>query len=159
MFQWDAVDTSSEMSRQNLWNGHLTLQQTTRMELESFLSLDLFSLVFKNIFMALLQGEGRSPPPLWIYHCVDILSLICCRWRCGPWLAVLWQLVKCNGVMLLTFIIIIIPSPLHSFFPGLKPSFCANHSHRSLPFHLQDWLHGFPGLFTDTSEHIHFFIF
>ena len=27
-------------------------------------------------------------------------------------------------------------------------------SHRSLPFRLQYWLHGFPGLFTDTSEHI-----
>ena len=27
-------------------------------------------------------------------------------------------------------------------------------SHRCLPFLLQYWLHGFPGLFTDTSEHI-----
>jgi len=157
MFQWDAVDTSSEMSRQNLWNGHLTLQQTTRMELERvFCRWIYFHLCSKIFLWPSCRGEGRSPP-LWIYHCIDILSLICCRWRCGPWLAVLWQLVKCNGVMLLTFIIII-PSPLHSFFPGLKPSFCANHSHRSLPFHLQDWLHGFPGLFTDTSEHIHFFI-
>jgi len=25
------------------------------------------------------------------------------------------------------------------------------------PFLLQDWLHGFPGLFTDTSEHIRLF--
>ena len=24
---------------------------------------------------------------------------------------------------------------------------------------LQDWLHGFPGLFTDTSEHVHFVLF
>ena len=33
----------------------------------------------------------------------------------------------------------------------------ANPSHRSLLF--QDWLHGFPGLFTDTSEHTRFFTF
>ena len=32
-----------------------------------------------------------------------------------------------------------IPSPAHSFIPGLKPSFSANPSHRSL----QDSLHGF----------------
>ena len=44
----------------------------------------------------------------------------------------------------------------HFFIPGLKPSFSANPSHRSLPFHPQDWLHGFPGLFTDTSDHIRF---
>ena len=63
--------------------------------------------------------------------------------------------------MLLTFILIIIsiPSPLHSFIPGLKPSFSANSSHRSLPFLLPDWLQGFPGLFTDTSEHNLLFYF
>ena len=44
------------------------------------------------------------------------------------------------------------PSPLHSFTPGLKLSFSANPSHHSLPFLLLDWLHGFPGLFTNTSE-------
>ena len=38
------------------------------------------------------------------------------------------------------------PPPLHSFIPGLKPYFSANASHHSLPFLLQDWLHGFPGL-------------
>jgi len=39
-------------------------------------------------------------------------------------------------VMLLTVILIIIsiPSPTHSFIPGLKPSFYANPSHRSLSF-------------------------
>jgi len=47
----------------------------------------------------------------------------------------------------------------HSFIPGLKPSFSANPSHSSLPFLLQDWLHGFTGLFTDTSEHIRFLLF
>ena len=45
----------------------------------------------------------------------------------------------------------------HSFILGLKPS--ANRSHRSLPFLLQGWLHGFPRLFTDTSEHIRFLLF
>ena len=32
----------------------------------------------------------------------------------------------------------------HSFIPGFKPSFSANPSHRSLPFRIQNWLHGFP---------------
>jgi len=41
---------------------------------------------------------------------------------------------------------------------GVKPfSFSASPSRRSLPFLLQDWLHGFRGLFTDTSEHIRFY--
>jgi len=47
----------------------------------------------------------------------------------------------------------------NSFIPVLKPSFFPNHSDRSLPFLLPDWLHGFHGLFTDTSEHIRFFCF
>ena len=47
-------------------------------------------------------------------------------------------------------------SPPHCFIPGLKTSFSANPSHRSLSFLLQDWLRAFPGLFTDTSEHIRF---
>ena len=43
-------------------------------------------------------------------------------------------------VMLLTFILIIssIPSPIHSSIPGLKFSFSANPSHRSIPFLLRD---------------------
>jgi len=48
------------------------------------------------------------------------------------------------------------PSPLHSFTPGLKPSFSANPSHWSLPFLLQEWL---CRLFTVTSEHIRFLLF
>jgi len=48
-------------------------------------------------------------------------------------------------------------SPLHSSTPGLKLSFSVSLSHHYLPFLLLDWLHGFPGLFTDTSEHINFF--
>ena len=54
---------------------------------------------------------------------------------------------------------LIIHHPLHSFTPGLKLSFSANPSHRNLPFLLPDGLHGFPGLFSDTSEHIRFFTF
>ena len=62
----------------------------------------------------------------------------------------------------LTFIPIIIISssiPWPSFIPRLKSSFSANPFHRSLPFLLQDWLHRFSGLFTDTSEHIRFLLF
>jgi len=36
----------------------------------------------------------------------------------------------------------------HSFIPGLRLSFTANPSHHSRPFLLQNWLHGFPGLFS-----------
>ena len=43
--------------------------------------------------------------------------------------------------------------------PALKSSFSANLSHRSLPFLLQDGLHGFLGLFIDTSEHICFLLY
>jgi len=64
-------------------------------------------------------------------------------------------------VMLLTFrlLILSIPSPLHSFIPGLNLPFYANPAHHSLSFLLHDLLHQFPGLFTDTSEHIRFFYF
>jgi len=47
---------------------------------------------------------------------------------------------------------------LQSFITGLKPPFSANLPNHSLPF-LQDCLHGFPGLFTDTSERIRIFTF
>jgi len=46
----------------------------------------------------------------------------------------------------------------YSIIPSLFQSrLKTNPSHRSLPFLLQDWLRGFPGLFTDTSEHICFY--
>jgi len=45
----------------------------------------------------------------------------------------------------------ITPSFFHT---RLKTFFSANPSHRSLTFLLPHWLHRFPGLFTDTSEHI-----
>ena len=53
-----------------------------------------------------------------------------------------------------------IPSPTHSFFPGLKPSFSTNLSHcsPSLLFLLKYLLHGFPGLFTVISERICFLL-
>jgi len=41
----------------------------------------------------------------------------------------------------------------YSFILGIKTSFTANPSNLSLLFLLQDWLHWFPGLFTDTFEH------
>jgi len=49
-------------------------------------------------------------------------------------------------IMLLTFILIIIsiPSPHHSFIPGLKPSFSANPSHRYLPFFFSAYSTDFP---------------
>jgi len=66
-------------------------------------------------------------------------------------------------VMLLTVILIIIIislSPPHSFIPDLKPPFSANPSHRSPSFSSSGLnIHGFPGLFTVTSEHIHFLLF
>ena len=65
-------------------------------------------------------------------------------------------------VMLLTFILIIIsiPSPPHSFIPDLKPSFSAYPPHHSLPFFFRtDYIHGFPRLFTVTSEHIRFLLY
>ena len=53
-----------------------------------------------------------------------------------------------------------IPSPTHSFIPGLKPSFSANPSHCSPSFLLLKYsLQGFPGLFTVISEHICFSTF
>ena len=52
-----------------------------------------------------------------------------------------------------------IPSPTHSLFPGLKPSFSANPSHCSPSFLLLKYLlRGFPGLFTVISGHICFLL-
>jgi len=49
------------------------------------------------------------------------------------------------------------PSYTHSLISGLKPpSRSANPSHLSLCFRFQDWLHVFPGLLTNTSEHVYF---
>jgi len=52
-----------------------------------------------------------------------------------------------------------IPSPTHSFIPGLKTSFSANPSYCSPSFLLLKYsLRGFPGLFTVISEHICFLL-
>jgi len=49
-----------------------------------------------------------------------------------------------------------LPPFLHSFIPKpLKPSFSANPPPLYPPFLLRDWW--IPGLFTDTSEHIHMY--
>ena len=47
-------------------------------------------------------------------------------------------------------------TPSLFLFQALKHSFSASPSHRIL---LQDWLHGFPGLFSDTSELSRFLLF
>ena len=55
---------------------------------------------------------------------------------CAEHLAIEFYMV----VKLLTFVLVIISilSPPRSYVPGLKPSFCANPSHHSLPFFLRD---------------------
>ena len=51
-------------------------RRTTRTESESFLSLDLFSLSFKNIFLVLFRGGGRSPPfPPHMDSCIGYQSI------------------------------------------------------------------------------------
>ena len=70
-----------------------------------------------------------------------------------------------SPIVLRVAILPLVPSTHHShhlatlrcFIPGVKPSFSAKRSRRSLPFLLYDWFPGFPGLFTDTSEHIPFY--
>jgi len=70
MFQWDAVDFSPDLWGQNvLKTFEMAIRhnrRTTRTELESFLTLDLLSLTFKNIFLVLLRGGTIAPiyPPL-----------------------------------------------------------------------------------------------
>jgi len=98
--------------------------------------------------------------------------------RCPPPFLPLWAITRMPGLaQILSPKVLLPPGPgphiirgclapstpqsLHSFIPGLKPFSFANPSHRSLPFLLQDWLGPtwFPGLFTDTSEHIHLLLF
>jgi len=86
MFQWDAVDTSPDLGSQNLKyprnlrNGHRHTRWTTRTELESFLSLDLFSLTFNNIFLAVLGG-GEAIAPIAPPMDLPLLLVRCCPWR------------------------------------------------------------------------------
>ena len=77
-----------------------------------------------------------------VEQCVVVGVVLSCSYRvrgvegsCANHLAIECYMV----VMLLAFIFIIsMPSPSHSFISGLKPSFSANPSHRSLPFLLQE---------------------
>jgi len=72
-----------------------------------------------------------------------------------------WCISYSRGVVFWVIYLLLfgIPSHTHSFFPGLKPSFSANPSHRSPSFLLLKYLlRGFPGLFTVISEHICFLL-
>ena len=62
-------------------------------------------------------------------------------------------------ILIVTLIIIGIPSPTHSFTLGLNPSFCKSSLQQPFLFLLQVSLYGFPRLFTVTSEHIRLFYF
>ena len=53
----------------------------------------------------------------------------------------------------------LIESTPHSFIRGLKPSFSANPSHRSLPFLLQDWLHGLRTVYRYFWAYLFFYLF
>jgi len=71
MFQWDAVDTSPDWGGgQNVLKTIETAirhnRRTTQTDLESFLSLDLFSPTLQNIFGPLTGGGGDRPhrPPM-----------------------------------------------------------------------------------------------
>jgi len=80
MFQWNAVDTSPDLGGHNvlktfikairpLWRYiHLYVcMYIIGRRHERNQTLDLFSLMFKNIFLALLRWV-IAPPPVWILH-------------------------------------------------------------------------------------------
>ena len=93
-----------------------------------------------------------------VYH-RDLQALFAARFRRAGLLAtflslvgsVRWIAPAANGQLS--------QQSLSLFHPRLKIFLFASPSHRSLRFLLQDRLHGFPGLFTDTSEHIRFLLF
>jgi len=98
-----------------------------------------------------------------VQKCVPftISAAFACQRKILMFMLMITQFTWCGKIF--TFMLAVLPlvpsthhsyhlSPPHSFTPGIKPSFSANPSHRSLPFLLPDWRHGFPGLFTDTSE-------
>ena len=66
------------------------------------------------------------------------------------------NLIGLRSFTLLTviFIIISFPSPTHSFIPGLKPTFSANPSHRSLSFSSSGLTTWIPQTFAVTSDHL-----
>jgi len=68
MFQWDAVDTSPDLAGQNVPKTVEMAIRRDRRERESFLSLNLYPLTFKNIFLTLLRGRRSPHRPPWIGH-------------------------------------------------------------------------------------------
>ena len=84
---------------------------------------------------------------IWVSLKIRVLSsgIICPKlwtWKISPWqVGRVVNKTRRRSSLLTTlatadppWLIISIPSPLHSFIPTLKPSFSANPSHRSLPF-------------------------
>ena len=89
-----------------------------------------------------LQKDNHASTPLIFFYRPDALP------AAQPTASKHWRQKHCYHLYLYKYSII----------PSLFHSFSANPSHRSLPFLLQEWLEGFAGLFTDTSEHIRFLL-
>jgi len=93
---------------------------------------------------------GWWPPLAGLVHvinCFAVRMYFCCRHTAPRWRIEgggevnvsdtgIQQFMPLTFILVIIIIIIIIsfPSPTHSFIPGLKPSFSANHSHCSLSF-------------------------
>ena len=103
------------------------------------------------------EGRPREEEFCMVVMLLSFILILSAVFQLRALMYVLCAFVILNKHYLLTYLLIIIiisiPSPCHSFIPGSNPS------HRSLPFLLEDWLHGFPGLFTYTSEHTCFLLF
>ena len=82
---------------------------------------------------------------LWLWYSgVFCLSV----WLCACLLVSVATTGTCASDEKVVFqVVLVFHHHLTLVIPRLKPSFSANPSHRSLPFVLQDWLHGFRGLF------------
>ena len=73
---------------------------------------------------------------MWNWSVFLVHILLWCPWKLCPWSTTLRH--------------VLYTTPLST----VISSSSAKPSHRSLPFLLQDWLHGFPRLYTVTSEHV-----
>ena len=75
MFLWNAIDTSLDLwSRNVLKISKMAIRhnrRTTRMELKSFMSLDLFSLTLKIFFWPSYEAIAPMDPPLAPRHCIS----------------------------------------------------------------------------------------